>query len=301
MRKHDTGQACAQRRSTRHDLSGNTESGMHMNDIDNRNEALLQRLRDTFDPIDKVAIAFSSGVDSTLLLKAAQDCLGTNVLAITAKSASVPAREIEEARSFCERENIRHVIVEVRQLEIEGLADNPPNRCYLCKREILSNIISAAHTLGFDVVAEGSNADDASAYRPGFNAVKELGVISPLMDAGLAKADVRALARHLGLEVWNKPAYACLITRIPYGEKLTQKKLAMVEQSEYALHDEGFLQARVRVLGNTARIEVPPDDIERLMANDVRMRIDEKLRAIGFAYVSCDLQGYRTGSMDETL
>ena len=264
-------------------------------------EKKLDLLKDEIAKLSSVAVAFSSGVDSTLLLKVAHDVLGDNVVAITTRSASVPVREVEAAAAFCRDESIKHVVIETDEFAIEGFANNLPDRCYLCKREILAKIQGAARELGIETVAEGSNVDDDDDYRPGSRAVSESGAISPLRAAGLSKADVRALAKHLGLKVWNKPAYACLNTRFAYGEQLIAERLAMVEQAEYALHDEGFPQVRVRMQGDSARIEVPKEDIERLLEAAMRKRIAAKLHALGFAFVSLDLDGYRKGSMNETL
>ena len=264
-------------------------------------DAKLALLKSRLEALKSVAVAFSGGVDSTLLLKVAHDTLGNSAFAITAKAPMVPAREIEETRAFCEAEGIRHVIVEPNVFDIEGFANNPPDRCYLCKREILSCLFEAARANGALAVVEGSNLDDDADFRPGSKAVAELGAASPLKEAGLDKDSVRALARRFGLKVWDKPAYACLATRFPYGERLTEEKLSKVEHAEYALHDEGFIQARVRMKGDAARIEVPPADIARLAAPDVRGRITEKLHGLGFTFVSADLDGYRKGSMNETL
>lgn len=262
----------------------------------------LTRLKSYLKSLGSVAVAFSGGVDSAFLLKTTQNVLGEHVIAITAKPCSFPLRELEEAKAFCRETGIRQIVFEFNELEIvEGFRENPPNRCYLCKRELFGQIIKIAQEQGISHIAEGSNMDDNGDYRPGMAAVEELGIISPLREAGLYKEEIRRLSKEMELPTWKKPSFACLSSRFVYGEYITEEKLAMVDRAEQLLFDKGFRQARVRIHDRLARIEVLPEDLGRFAAKDIREEIAAKLKTYGFTYVSVDLEGYRTGSMNENL
>lgn len=259
----------------------------------------LSDLRKLLKSFGSATIAFSGGVDSTFLLKVAHDELGENCLAVTAASCSFPERELNEAKNFCRLNNIRHVVVRSEELEIEGFRNNPLNRCYLCKHELFEKIRDIAKEHGLKVVAEGSNADDDGDYRPGLTAVKELGVASPLRKVGLNKAEIRELSKELGLPTWNKQSFACLSSRFVYGETISEERLSMVDKAEQFLLDEGFHQVRVRIHGTLARIEVESCEFDKLLS--IRTKITEALKSYGFTYITMDLTGYRTGSMNETM
>jgi uncharacterized protein len=246
-------------------------------------------------------VAFSGGVDSSLLLHAAKEALGDRVLAVTAVSPTFAAAEREEAVSIAKAWGVRHRLVETDELSIPGFAGNPPDRCYHCKKELFGSLSRIAREEGFAAVCDGSNADDARARRPGRRAARELGVRSPLEEAGLSKEAIRALSRSFGLPTAERGSFACLASRFPYGTPIDREKLARVEACEDALRRLGFRQFRVRVHGAVARIEVGRDEIPRLFEPATSDAVHDRFRRNGFLYVSVDLLGYRTGSMDEAL
>ena len=261
----------------------------------------LEMLKKYLEGLDSVAVAFSGGVDSAFLLKTAHDVLGEKAVAVTARSCLFPERELEEAKEFCRKENIRHFIFDAEQLKTEAFCSNPKNRCYLCKKYLFEEILKIASKAGLAAVAEGSNVDDEGDYRPGMTAVAELGITNPLRYARMTKEDIRRLSRMMGLSTWDKRSYACLASRFVCGEQITEEKLSMVDKAEQLLLELGFRQFRVRIHGRMARIEVEPSQFDRLMEEDVRERLVTSLKQYGFSYVTLDLQGYRTGSMNEVL
>lgn len=260
-----------------------------------------EKLKEYIRELGSLAVSFSGGVDSSFLLAVSHEVLGEKVIAVTGVDASVPERELEEAKEFCRRRNIRHFICTVDPLKEEGYRHNSPDRCYFCKHSIFTEVLRTASENGIEYAAEGSNMDDIGDYRPGLRAAAEMGVKSPLREAGLDKADIRALSKAMGLPTWDKPAYACLASRFVYGEDITVEKLRMVEQAEQFLIERGFREERVRVHGNIARIEVPPQDIPRITADGIRQEIFDEFKRIGFMFVTVDLGGYRQGSMNATL
>lgn len=261
----------------------------------------LIKLQEYIKRLGSLAIGFSGGVDSSFLAAVAYDVLGDRVIAVTGKDASVPERELREAKVFCEERGIKHIICTVDPLKEDGYRNNSPDRCYFCKRGIFTEVKRIADENGIEYIAEGSNMDDLGDYRPGLRAAAELGVISPLRQAGMYKSDIRLISKAMGLPTWNKPAYACLASRFVYGEEITEEKLQMIDRAEQFLIELGFFEERVRLHGNIARIEVPPEDIQRIASDEIRNVVYEKFRAIGFLFVTLDLKGYRTGSMNATI
>lgn len=261
----------------------------------------FDRLQDNIRDLGSLAVAFSGGVDSTFLLAAAHEVLGEKALAVTAADASIPRRELEEAKTFCRKRGIRHIVCTVNPLKEMGYRQNGPDRCYFCKRGVFMELGQIAEENGIEHIAEGSNMDDLDDYRPGLRAAKELSIKSPLREADLSKADIRSLAKAMGLPIWNKPASACLASRLPYGEEITEEKLHRIEDAEQFLIEHGFLQKRVRVHGNLARIEVSQENIAALATEEMRHAVCREFRRLGFTFVTLDLEGYRTGSMNATL
>ena len=258
----------------------------------------LERLKEILVSLDRVLIAYSGGVDSTLLLKVSKDALGDKVLAVTAKSATYPSEEIEKAREIAGKLEVKHVIIETQELSDPKFFKNPLDRCYHCKQELFSKLTTLAKKNNLKYVLDGSNYDDLCDFRPGMKAAQEFGVRSPLQDAHLSKQDIRKLAQEYGLAVWNKPSLACLASRIPYEERITPDKLKRINQAEQFLRKEGFSQVRVRHHQQIARIEVYEEEIPKLLNKELGDKIISKFKQLGYTYVTVDLEGYRTGSMN---
>ncbi len=259
----------------------------------------LENLKSYLKGLGSVAIAFSSGVDSTFLLAVAHEVLGDKAVAVTAASESFPQREAREAEEFCKAKGIRQIQFDSDEINIPGYRKNPTNRCYLCKKGLFEGMKELTDKEGIAYIAEGSNMDDNGDYRPGLQAIKELEILSPLRHVELYKSEIRALSKEMGLPTWRKQSYACLASRFVYGEEITEEKLRMVDLAEEFLLDKDFYQLRVRIHGTMARIEVLPDEFDKILAE--KDEIVAKLKEFGFSYVTLDLQGYRTGSMNETL
>lgn len=264
-------------------------------DISDKYDSLLRRLAE----FDSVLVAYSGGVDSTLLTVAAHAVLGEKCLAVLANSDTYPDSEIERARHLAHELNLRLLEVETNELVDPAFRENSPDRCYHCKCELFALLARIAQVEGLAHVADGSNADDLADYRPGSRAAREYEVVSPLQEAGLTKVEVRELARSLGLPNWNKPSMACLASRFPYGEPITEERLFMVARAEDSLRDLGLQQFRLRAHGDVGRLEVDPSEMDH--AWELRVPIAEAVRDAGFAYIAQDLEGYRSGSLNETL
>lgn len=256
----------------------------------------IEKLDKILKDLKSFVVAFSGGVDSTFLLHRASENKGIKVGAITVKTSYIPTREIDEAAEFCNRYKINHKIIDVSFPEI--VRENPIDRCYLCKKTLFTLIIAYTRENKYNYVVDGTNADDNGDFRPGLRALAEMGIRSPLMESGLVKHEIRKLSQMAGLPTWEKPAYACLLTRIPYGTRISEKDLNMIEDAEQYMFEKGYPGTRVRIHGNIARIECMPVYLERIIQEPERLQIIDNFKKIGFRFISLDLEGYRSGSMN---
>jgi pyridinium-3,5-biscarboxylic acid mononucleotide sulfurtransferase len=261
----------------------------------------LELLRAILRELDRVLVAYSGGVDSAFLLKVAVDTLGDRVLAVTARSDSYAEGELEDAKRVATEIGAQHLVVDTHEMENEAYLANPSNRCYFCKAELWDTLGPIALGRGITALVDGFNVDDVGDFRPGAKAARERGVRSPLREAGLGKQDIRALSRELGLSTWDKPALACLSSRVPYGESIDREKLSQIDRAERLLRELGFRQVRVRHHGQIARIELPAEDIARFVGEGLAAPVSRRIKELGFQFVTLDLEGYRTGSLNETL
>ncbi|HEY3384458.1 MAG TPA: ATP-dependent sacrificial sulfur transferase LarE [Vicinamibacterales bacterium] len=260
-----------------------------------------QALRRVLSDLGSVVVAFSGGVDSAFLAVAATVVLGDRVLCVTADSPSYPSHHRALALRIAGDFHLRHEFLVTNEMDRPDYRANPSNRCYYCKQELFGRLSQLARERGFSVIADGNNADDRGDYRPGRQAAREQGIRSPLDEAGLTKSEIRQLSRRMGLPTWDEPASACLSSRIPYGSEVTVEKLRMIEQAEEVLHSLGLRHCRVRHHGDVARLELPREDMNKALEDGIRDALVRDLKAIGYRYVSLDLQGYRTGSLNEVL